>query len=44
MPVSDFRWLTREEIDEMNWAEMTDGREEGYILEVVFSHNVEIVM
>lgn len=34
MPVSDFRWLDREEIDGLDVLQMTDEQETGFILEV----------
>ena len=34
MPVSDFRWLERQEIKRLNWLNMSDQQQEGYILEV----------
>jgi hypothetical protein len=34
MPVSDFRWLTREEIENLDVTNMSDKQETGYILEV----------
>lgn len=34
MPIRKFRWLENEEIDKLNFEEMSDDQKEGYILEV----------
>ena len=34
MPLKNFRWLTNEEIQSLDWADMNDDQESGYILEV----------
>jgi hypothetical protein len=34
MPVRNFKFLEREEIDELDWRSMTDEQQTGYILEV----------
>jgi len=34
MPVKDFRWLNKGEIQQLDWSKMTEDQETGYIVEV----------
>lgn len=34
LPISNFEWLSEEEIEQLNWLTMLDEQETGYILEV----------
>ena len=34
MPLKDFRWLDKKTIHELDWTEMTEEQETGYIVEV----------
>jgi hypothetical protein len=40
--VSDYRWLSPEEIGKMDWQQQTDHQERGYILEVDLSYPPEL--
>jgi hypothetical protein len=38
MPVGDYGWCTRAEIDKLKWAELTDDQTTGYIAEVTLAY------
>jgi hypothetical protein len=38
MPLSDFRWLNEEEISQLDWTNMNDDQEYGYLVECDLSY------